>query len=94
MVVLELIGREMVALVDAGVVLGTEFVLDAVHLVLVSAKVPAALDPAVLTAHHGHDRTNDCRFADVRTESRPERVGAATRRRTHADFMEQPVPHN
>jgi len=48
-VVLELIGREMVALVDAGVVLGTEFVLDAVHLVLVSAKVPAALDPAVLT---------------------------------------------
>lgn len=80
-------------LVDARVVLEAELVLDAVHLVLVSPEVPAALDPAVLTAHDGHKPSDNRHLADVRTEARPERIGAASRRRTHADFMEQPVPH-
>jgi len=92
-VALELVGREVMTLVDTRVVLDAEFVLYAIHLVLVSPEVPASLDPAVLTAHDGDKTSDDRHLADVRTEARPERIGATSRCRTHADFMEQPVPH-
>lgn len=67
--VLELVGRELMTRVDAGVVLGTEFVLDAVHLVLVSSEVPAAMNPTILTTHYGHNRSDNCYLTEVRTEA-------------------------
>lgn len=69
MVALELVGREVMTLVDTRVVLDAEFVLYAIHLVLVSSEVPAAMNPTILTTHYGHNRSDNCYLTEVRTEA-------------------------
>src|SRR5579872_2425858 len=61
----ELVSREVVALIDARVVLGAELVLDAVHLVLVASEAVATLDPAVLSPHDRDEPTHDRHFTNI-----------------------------